>query len=185
MSAFPANLWSLGWELSNDFSCIISPEGKTLLWFFHLMFSPGNCYERMLFLELSRQVLYMIWKTKKKKNWHKALVNFSLLTNDQNPFLRLDIFKWRESASICSWAFALCGVLFYPASGKSVKSISHTVEQPWGSLLKYRGLFLPGEELLESQHEPVGLFNKGKECLEDKTLHSFPGKCLLYIFAKW
>lgn len=85
MSAFPANLWSLGWELSNDFSCIISPEGKTLLWFFHLMFSPGNCYERMLFLELSRQVLYMIWKTKKKKK---------KLTQSTSQFQPVD--EWSE-----------------------------------------------------------------------------------------
>lgn len=43
------------------------------------------------------------------------------------------------------------------------------MEQPQGALLKSRGFFLPRKGLLDSLHEPVGLFNKGKECLEDET----------------
>lgn len=62
MAAFSAKAWSPGWESSSGFSCVFSPYGKTLLWFFHLTVFPGNFCERMLILERSRQLVYTAWR---------------------------------------------------------------------------------------------------------------------------
>lgn len=84
-------------------------------------------------------------------------------------------------ASIFSWVFALGGAP-QPASGDSVK-LSYTAEQPQGGTPEIQRHLPTKVRVTRVPDEPVGVFNKGKECLEDKTqcAHSLENVCFIYL----
>ena len=146
------------------------------------MFFPGNCCERMLFLELNRQVLYMICKPKKIFFfWQESTCQFQSVYEWSSLFLWLDIFKRTDFTSVFNWNFALCGVPPQPALGKSAKRISHTGVATGGAAAEMQKLY-PQGELLESQQELWVCSIQGGNVwrIRDCT-HSLENVCCIYL----